>query len=148
MKRILNIIFTIVLLASAVSCGKDDPEVKAGLAGEWKLVSWNNATPDAFTIYLELLSDGRFNIYQKLQTSTFERKSGTFDSAGDVFKGKYNDGSDLASSYNFELNGDVLTFTSVVDPTVVSIYKRTPIPDEARNAPVSKAPAEGGLKVL
>ena len=148
MKRILNIILSIALLAGAVSCSKDNPEVKAGLAGEWKLVSWNGSTPDAYTIYLELLSDGSFNLYEKYQTSSYERRIGTFDSAGDVLKGKYSDGTPWGADYDFELSGDVLTLTSSTDISVVSIYKRSTIPDEVRNAPVTKTPAEGGLKVL
>lgn len=139
MKRILNIILAAVLLLGVASCGKDKPEVKAGLAGEWQLVSWNNATPVAYSVYLELLSDGSFNLYQKVSTSTYERRTGTFNSAGGVLKGKYSSGDSWGSDYDFSVSGDVLTLTSRADATVVSIYKRASIPEDVRNAPITKA---------
>ena len=59
------------MLLGVAGCEKDSPVVKSGLSGEWKLVSWNNTTPQAFDIYMEFFSDGKFNLYQKLATSTY-----------------------------------------------------------------------------
>ena len=40
----------VAMLLGVAGCEKDSPVVKSGLSGEWKLVSWNNTTPQAFDI--------------------------------------------------------------------------------------------------
>ena len=129
-------IMAVAMLLGVAGCEKDSPVVKSGLSGEWKLVSWNNTTPQAFDIYMEFFSDGKFNLYQKLATSTYRHLTGTFDSKGDVLTGKYDDGAGFADKY------------SMTNPASVSVYKRTTIPDEVRNSPQTKASAEETVRPL
>ena len=56
MKRFLTMIMAVAMLLGVAGCEKDSPVVKSGLSGEWKLVSWNNTTPQAFDIYMEFFS--------------------------------------------------------------------------------------------
>lgn len=148
MKRFLTMIMAVAMLLGVAGCEKDSPVVKSGLSGEWKLVSWNNTTPQAFDIYMEFFSDGKFNLYQKLATSTYRHLTGTFDSKGDVLTGKYDDGAGFADKYSIALEVDVLTLTSTTNPASVSVYKRTTIPDEVRNSPQTKASAEEAVRPL
>ena len=45
------------------------------------------------------------------------------------------------SNYTYEVNGDKLTTTSETSTAEVSVYTKTTIPDEVRNAPVVRSEA-------
>lgn len=54
-----------------------------------------------------------------------------------AFRGRYSDGVAWSTDYTFELsdNGDTLTMTSATEGAEVSVYTRTPIPEEVLDAP-------------
>lgn len=109
--------------------------------GEWHLTTWNGETPTDFDIYMELKSDGTFNLFQKYQTSAFVCFTGNYSATENLLTGRYNDGVNWGSNYTYEVNGDKLTTTSETSTAEVSVYTKTTIPDEVRNAPVVRSEA-------
>ena len=52
-----------------VGCSDDDDNtvtIDSGVVGEWQLIEWNGNKAEDFDVYLELLSDGSFNLYQRV----------------------------------------------------------------------------------
>ena len=155
MKKYIHII--ILTFASALffaGCSKETaPEVDNGICGEWRLTSWNGAAPgEDFSVYMELLPDGSFNLYQKVYTSTFDRYSGTYTADGNIFSGSYSDGEPMALySYEMGEDGNTLTLTATgTGESDVCIYTRTGIPDDVRSAEnaLTKSGAEKGRRFL
>lgn len=92
-------------------------------------------------------SDGTFNIFQKVETPTFVCYSGDFAVNGAQLSGRYRDGEPWGASYAFELSGDgkTLTMISQTDKAEESVYTRTAIPEEVRNAPEVRSALSGAL---
>ncbi len=136
MKKIIMPFFVAALSLLLLSgCRKDDPvNINSAETGSWHLVEWNGAVPESFDIYLELLSDGTFNLYQRLQTSDYEHLGGTFTLGGGFLNGIYDDGTTWTCRYSYSLNGteDRLTLISDDAQAIKSIYERTDIPDDVR----------------
>lgn len=150
MKSIKFIISAIAVMACFIlsSCsGNDSPEVNKAVVGEWHLTSWSGEQPDGFDVYLELKADGSFNIWQHLDSYTYEHLSGTFSAGSDFISGCYDDGECWNSGYNFTVStdGSTLTLTSDAGSKLVSVYTRAEIPSEVRNSPVSKAGAKASV---
>lgn len=149
MKYIKYIISVLAVMASCLlggcSSGNDSPEVNSAVVGEWHLTEWSREKPDGFDVYLELMADGKFNIWQHLDSNTYERLSGTFSAGTDFMTGCYNDGEVWNSGYGFSVSadGNTLTLTSDAGSRLVSIYTRSEIPSEVRNSPSSKSCASG-----
>ena len=64
-----------------VGCSDDDDNtvtIDSGVVGEWQLIEWNGNKAEDFDVYLELLSDGSFNLYQRVEYSYYEHFAGTF----------------------------------------------------------------------
>ena len=100
-----------------------------------------------FDVYVEFLSDGTFNIFQKVETPTFVCYSGDFAVNGAQLSGRYRDGEPWGASYAFELSedGKTLTMISQTDKAEESVYTRTAIPEEVRNAPEVRSALSGAL---
>ena len=108
---------------------------------------WSNEAYADFDVYVEFLSDGTFNIFQKVETPTFVCYSGDFAVNGAQLSGRYRDGEPWGASYAFELSGDgkTLTMISQTDKAEESVYTRTAIPEEVRNAPEVRSALSGAL---
>lgn len=142
MKKYIYHLLAATLLVFFVGCSEDDgPTVAPSVVGEWHLTTWNGETPTDFDIYMELKSDGTFNLFQKYQTSAFVCFTGNYSATENLLTGRYNDGVNWGSNYTYEVNGDKLTTTSETSTAEVSVYTKTTIPDEVRNAPVVRSEA-------
>jgi hypothetical protein len=116
MKRILNILASIIILALAVSC-KKAPNVEVGIVGEWQLTEMTGYEASAIpAVYIEFTAEKNFDIYQKVgDVSRFRKYSGTYAVAGTIVTGEYNDGEVWGSAYrvSLEADGEVLVMTAV-----------------------------------
>ena len=136
MKRnILLSFFALAALTLLASCQKDGAErITSAEVGQWHLVEWNGEAPENFDIYLELLSDGTFNLYQKLQSSDYTHFNGSFTLEGGYLGGVYDDGSLWTTRYSYALSDSDrrLTLRSCDSQTIESVYERAEIPSEVR----------------
>ena len=140
MKKYIYSLFAAVLFLFSAGCSKDDDgskNIDSGVVGEWRQTKWSNEAYADFDVYVEFLSDGTFNIFQKVETSAYVRYSGRFAASDSRLSGRYSDGVAWSTDYTFELsdNGDTLTMTSATEGAEVSVYTRTPIPEEVLDAP-------------
>ena len=137
MKKYIYSLFAAVLFLFSAGCSKDDDgskNIDSGVVGD-------------FDVYVEFLSDGTFNIFQKVETPTFVCYSGDFAVNGAQLSGRYRDGEPWGASYAFELSedGKTLTMISQTDKAEESVYTRTAIPEEVRNAPEVRSALSGAL---
>ena len=121
MKKYIYSLFAAVLFLFSAGCSKDDDgskNIDSGVVGEWHQTKWSNEAYADFDVYVEFLSDGTFNIFQP-----------------------------WGASYAFELSGDgkTLTMISQTDKAEESVYTRTAIPEEVRNAPEVRSALSGAL---
>ena len=123
MKKYIYHLLAATLLVFFVGCSEDDgPTVAPSVVGEWHLTTWNGETPTDFDIYMELKSDGTFNLFQKYQTSAFVCFTGNYNATENLLTGRYNNGVNWGSNYTYEVNGDKLTTTSETSTAEVSVY--------------------------
>ncbi|WP_308503112.1 lipocalin family protein [uncultured Alistipes sp.] len=133
MKKYIFHLLAATLLVFFAGCSKDDgAKVAPSVVGEWHLATWNGETPTDFDVYMELLSNGSFNIYQKVETSLYVHYTGSFSATDNQLTGRYSDGVAWSSSYTYEISGETMTLTSTTSE--VSVYKRSTVPDEVRAA--------------
>ena len=144
MKKYIFHLLAATLLIFFAGCSKDDnPTVAPEIAGEWHLATWNGETPTDFDVYMELLSNGSFNIFQKVETSLYVHYTGTFRVMDNQLSGRYSDGVEWSSSYTYAISGGTLTLTS--PNSEVSIYKKTTIPQEVRGAAAAQPASRADL---
>lgn len=141
------LIFNLVaLLKLSAGCSKNDDGPKypdSGVVGEWHLTEWIDGTHSEFDVYIEFLSDGKFNSYEKVKTLVYVRRSGNFTIDGTRLLGRYSSGKPWKTDYAFELSDDGKTLTMISDTGIaeVSIYMRSAISEAMRNEPeVRSAP--------
>ena len=79
------------------------------LCGQWR---GQEISVDA-GIYIEFLSDGKFELYQKMNGELFELRRGTYTLDGDILSGVYNDQESWAFDYKISISDDVLTMCSL-----------------------------------
>ncbi len=136
-RRIVQIIFTLASLCLLAGCQKDNSvKINSAEVGQWHLVQWNGAEPENFDIYLELLSDGTFNLYQRLQSSDYSHFNGTFSLDGGYLSGVYDDGALWTTKYSYSLGGannSSLTLRSCDAQAIESVYERAEIPSDVRS---------------
>lgn len=140
MKKSIYSLFMAALLLLTAGCSKDDDGPKtidSGVVGEWHQTQWNGEEHAEFDVYIEFLSDGTFNIYEKVNASVYEKYSGDFSIKGTLLRGRYNNGNPWRADYDIALSGDgnTLTMTSHADMSVVSTYVKMTIPETIKNAP-------------
>ena len=150
MKKYIYSLFAAVLFLFSAGCSKDDDgskNIDSGVVGEWHQTKWSNEAYADFDVYVEFLSDGTFNIFQKVETPTFVCYSGDLADNGAQHSGGDRDGEPWGASYAFELSGDgkTLTMISQTDKAEESVYTRTAIPEEVRNAPEVRSALSGAL---
>lgn len=150
MKKYIYILFTAALLVLTAGCSKDDDGPKtihSDVVGEWHQTMWNGEEHAEFDVYVESLSDGTFNTYEKVESSIYVKTSGDFKVEGTRLSGRYDNGKPWRTDYEFELSGNdnTLTMTSNADQSVVSTYVRTTIPETIRNAQQCMLEVRSGL---
>ena len=117
MKRIINILVSVLaLVATAVSCEKA-PKVDDGIVAEWQLTDmtgYEAATlPD---VYIEFRADKNFEIYQKVgDVPRYRKYTGIYTISSTTLAGEYSDGEDWGSTYkvSFEADGAILVLTAL-----------------------------------
>lgn len=127
MKKILMI--AVVALASALtfsSCsssngGSSTP--KYTIIGCWQL-QWSDDNLDYADVYVEFNEDLTFELYQKLQAPTHTHYTGTYLFTDGVLTGKYSDGKAWGTTYNVEIEKDVITLISTTNPDDISVFNR------------------------
>lgn len=142
---------TLLLFFSGCSKSDEGPKVAPSVVGEWHLTSWNGAAPTEFDIYMELKSDGTFDLYQKVSTSRYEWLTGSFTATQDRLTGRYSDGEPWSTAYTYAVSGDKLTMTSQTGTPVESVYTKSPIPDGVRHGGLVRSgetPAADGFRFL
>lgn len=74
--------------------------------------------------------------------------TGRYSIDGSRLTGVYDDGESWGNGYDFELtnDGNTLTMTTRTEPTETSVYSRTVIPDDVRNARTSRAGSSPEMK--
>lgn len=135
-----------------VGCSDDDDNtvtIDSGVVGEWQLIEWNGNKAEDFDVYLELLSDGSFNLYQRVEYSYYEHFAGTFSVGENLLQGRYSDGKPWAGEYDYALSdgGYTLTLTDRKS-NEVNIYTRMQqIPEDVRKTSVTRS-ASGRSRFL
>lgn len=132
-----------------VGCSDDDDNtvtIDSGVVGEWQLINWNGNKAEDFDVYLELLSDGSFNLYQRVEYSYYEHFAGTFSVGENLLQGRYNNGESWEYAFVLSDGGYTLTLTDAKS-NETNVYTRTTIPDEARNTSVTRS-ASGRSRYL
>ena len=124
-KHLYHLLVFSLLGIFAASCSDDDdaPNIQSEIVGEWRLTSWSESAPEGFEVYVEFTSAATFGLYQKVETSNYTKYTGRYSI----------DGSRLTNG------GNTLTMTTRTEPAETSVYSRTIIPDDVRNARTSRA---------
>ena len=97
-----------------VGCSDDDDNtvtIDSRVVGEWQLIEWNGNKAEDFDVYLELLSDGSFNLYQRVEYSYYEHFAGTFSVGENLLQGRYNNGESWEYAFVLSDGGYTLTLT-------------------------------------
>lgn len=124
-----------------VGCSDDDDNtvtIDSRVVGEWQLINWNGDKAEDFDVYLELLSDGSFNLYQRVEYSYYEHFAGNFSADESLLKGRYNNGESWEYTFALSDGGYTLTLTDTKS-NETNVYTRTTIPEEARNTSVTRS---------
>ena len=124
MKRLLYI-FTIAVLA-LTSCQKDNqPTLEEMICGEWRGAE---LVADA-GIYISFISNGTFELYQKLNGENFELIKGLWSLEGDILSGIYDNQVPWSTAYKVSVVGNKLTMIAQDGTDETNVYARTTIPD-------------------
>lgn len=136
MKKTFQLLIAFMSLLTLTQCCKSDDWINSPLAqqliGEWHLERWNAEAPAEFDAYIRFQADKTFTIYQRIEKVTYEKYSGHYMLRGTTLTGTYDDNTPFGSSYEVSFNeqGDILTTISASSAGEVSVYSRTPIPEE------------------
>lgn len=155
MRKALYFLFVLLATSLLAGCGnsKDDdtPSPLAGkIAGEWHLTAWSGEIPETFDVYVSF-DGGKFTTYQKIESVSYEKYTGSYRLKNDILSGKYGDSTPWGSTYTveFDESGDMLTLTSATDVAEVSVYTRTTIPGAIKKgAKVMKASRAEGFRLF
>lgn len=139
MKKYIYILFAALLF---VGCSDDDEvQVDRGVVGEWRLVEWAGNTTDDFTVYLELMQDGTFHLYQRVEHIYYEHYTGTYSADKEILEGCYNDGETWSYGFAVTDEGYTLTLTDR-QSNEVNVYTRTMVPSDVRTTAVTRSQTE------
>lgn len=159
MKRFTYILIGLAaLVAAAASCKKEEvtpmPEIDSALATEWQLVETKaegTIVGADMSIYLSILPDGTFELFQKSpdQTVRYDRYTGTCTSKDGILTGVYSDGTSM-NKWMYTVSGEGLTLQSF-NLLEVQKYKKATIPADVRenaNDILTKSDAAGSCPIL
>ncbi len=113
-----------------------------GILGQWRLMQWHEMTELPFEVRMSFSDDGRFTLWQKLQSVEWQRFEGSYELAGTILSGKYDDGQAWSAGYDVAVDGNKMTWTNTSDGSDRAVYIRENIPDELqslRTADTSRA---------
>lgn len=128
MKRLIYIVT--FALAALVGCDKENskvPSLEQRIQGEWR---GSEISVDA-AIYIGIMADGTFELYQKMASEGFELRRGTWSLDSDILSGAYNDGEAWAASYKVSA-GSTLTLVSQAEGGETNVYIPCAIPEEIK----------------
>ena len=107
MKKLINILTGLaVMVIAAVSCAKEDQglsvkSVDSTLVGDWHLTDTKvegEVVTDTPEVYLSILADGRFELYQKSSSQLrYTLYTGTCWSENGMLKGEYSNSTSWAT---------------------------------------------------
>lgn len=143
-KYILYLLAFLFVGLSVTGCSDDDDNTcpaTNGIAGEWRMVSWSDSPAEGVNIYLNLTPCSTFELFQKVGTLNYVKYTGQYTAEGTTLSGTYSDGEPWSAAYNYTLSedGNTLTLVTVSEPVEKSVYTRTIIPDDVRNAMTSRS---------
>lgn len=143
MKKYIYLLFAAAAMLF-VGCSDDDDTatVDAGVVGEWQLIQWNGDMAEDFVVYLDLQSDGTFQLYQQVEHSYYDHFTGSFTADGGLLEGRYSDGITWAYGFVLSDGGYTLTLTDQKS-NEVSVYTRSTIPAEVRGAQLTRSQTTG-----
>ncbi len=164
MNRILTTLAITFATLSLVSCSDDNssggenaqtPHIaRADLTGEWKLQEWAPDTNMKKNVYLQLNEDNTFTLYgenfnelgNKKETGKFE-----YQEADKLIKGTYSDNKPWGDQYTITYmskDKSIMKWQAQKDKEDISVYVRTEIPDEVKNAPTRAAVDDEDMRIL
>lgn len=100
------------------------------ICGEWHYLSADNKTD----IYLNLMPDGRFELYQKFEAGIHHLYRGSWTLEDSTLSGIYNDGEAWNNSYIVTVSDDknALNLKYTGDESADFLYSRTTIPESVK----------------
>lgn len=104
------------------------PTLKEEICAEWH-ASVSGIGAD---IYASFASDGTFELYQKFGEGVHRLYRGKWGLEENVISGTYNDGESWSSTYEVEVKGSTMTWTSVNEAKEKTTYTKKAIPDEVK----------------
>ena len=126
--KILRYLMAAVISAIVFCACEKEKDYRNDLPGAWELVSVSGQYGQTPQVYLDIVGDGKFVIFQRLdENSSYVRYDGSWTLTGNRLSGNYTDGTPWAAAYTVEVTDGMLTLTSGSEE---SIYKRiSSIPD-------------------
>lgn len=131
-----------------------DPPVKEETLAEKITGEWHCVVSDIDAdIYLALVSDNTFELYQKVGEGSHRLYRGVWsvNETTKTLSGKYNDGTEWGSSYETSVSEDKNSMTLVPKAATTKeehIYRRENIPDEVKEGSVVAVKSEDCAPVL
>ena len=108
----------------------DTPVENDGIVGSWHIKSFCGGAANA-DIYMQLNSDKTFLLYQRSNSATFVKYSGTYslDEANSIISGVYSDGVAWANCYKYSINANKeLVFVNTNNSSEITIYEPAEMP--------------------
>ena len=108
----------------------DEPVTVARMVGEWKLTEWTVDSRFVDHIYLEILDDGTFALYEDITSHGFNKMTGTFTFNADeeTISGSYSDGKAWGSSYTVAMPSTRTMRWTAIGTEDTCVYTRADIP--------------------
>lgn len=147
MKKIIKLLLIVVSAVFVCSCGsksEDDPQVGTRIVAEWHLTSVTglSSVPE---VYVDFVSDGSFELYQKIGDGRFRKYLGTYAVSGKKLSGKYSDGEDWGSEYEVSFEGDRMLMKALNGSEEVCEYEKKALSasDKAKAELVTRSESSG-----
>lgn len=140
MKKVIYIIYAIVILFFVCSCEKDS-NLQSKIVGEWHCTMTDGG--QTLDVYLSFAPDGNFEMYQMTGEGPYWYSSGKYylDYDSKILSGKYSDGYLWKYKYEVSASAETLIMKALGLEDYSVSYKRVSIPDEvkAKSLPLTKS---------
>lgn len=104
------------------------PTLKEEICAEWH----TSVSSIGADIYASFSSDGTFELYQKFGEGVHRLYRGKWGLEENVISGTYNDGESWSSTYEVEVMGSTMTWTSVNEAKEKTSYTKKAIPEDVK----------------